>query len=287
MLLRIVLGVSMCGLLTQCNSSSKMAFNIKDFTPFGVCYSKITPHQLQNYEMVIVEPDFYTQEEMQALRATGTKVIAYISLGEVDTNRWYFPLMEAEGFLGKNENWNSYFLDLKAKKVREIITTQVVPEIMAKGADGLFFDTVDAVSPETPRSYLQPYMANLIQRIRVQYPDKTIIQNAGLFLLNDTKENIDAFLTETLASNYSFTEQEYQIRNQEEFNDRLNWLEEYSSETGKPFFIIDFANTNYQRQKIKSRLDTLRKPYFISNIGLSELPLSSDSVANDLRNWEL
>jgi uncharacterized protein (TIGR01370 family) len=233
--------------------------------------------------MVIIEPDFYTKEEMSELRNTGTKIIAYVTLGEVDVNRWYFSRLEEFGFVGKNENWNSYFIDLENKEARQLLLNQVIPQVVAKGVDGLFLDTIDAVSPVTERGYLQPYMVEVIEGIRSKYPNKIIIQNAGIFLLDKTKDDIDAFLTEALASDYNFTNSEYSIRTVEEFNDRLSYLNYYAEESNKPFFIIGFADSDQKREQIKSRLDTLGRPYFISNIGLSELPIQPDSVANNLK----
>ncbi len=275
----------MVALLTQC-SGAKKVFKIHDYTPFGVCYAKVTPDQVKNYQMVIVEPDFYTKEEFAALKLTGTKIIAYSTLGEVDGNRWYYPMLEKEGFLGINENWNSAFINLEKNQVRELILNKVLPEIMQKGADGLFLDTIDAVSPETERGYLKPYMVQLIREIRARYPDKIIIQNAGLFLLDQTKEVIDAFLTEDLASNYDFDKKEYNLRPAGELNERLSVLNEYAQESERPYFIIDFADTDANRKQLRSQLDTLGRPYFISNIELSELPVIPDSVSNTLRKSE-
>lgn len=271
-------------LFTQCNNTKQASFSMTDHTPFGVCYAKVTPEQVQNYRMVIIEPDFYTKEEMDALRATGTKIIAYVTLGEVDANRWYYPRLAEIGFLGKNENWNSFFIDLESTEARRVILTEVLSAITEKGVDGLFLDTVDAVAPTTERAHLQPYMVQLIEGIRQRYPGLTIIQNAGAFLLEETGDDVDAFLTEALASDYDFENKKYRIRSAAEFNDRLEYLNHYSTQSGKPYFIVGFADSDTKRKQIKARLDTLGRPYFISNIGLSELPTEPDLVANTLKS---
>lgn len=270
-------------LFTQCKSTGSSGFSVAEHSPFGVCYAKVTPEQVANYRMVIIEPDFYSKEEMNELRNTGTKIVAYVTLGEVDENRWYFNHLKDFGFLGKNDNWNSYYIDLENIKSRQLLLNEVIPEVVAKGVDGLFLDTIDAVSPVTERGYLQPYMAELIEGIREKYPNKIIIQNAGIFLLERTKDDINAFLTEALASDYDFTQGEYSIRSSEEFNDRLEYLNHYADVSNRPYFIVGFADTDVKREQIKKRLDTLGRPYFISNIGLSELPLQAESVSNNLK----
>ncbi len=280
----IILFIGISLLTIQCNNTSTISTNpILTKSPFGVCYSKVTPEQVKNYKMVIIEPDFYSKAEISALKATGTTIIAYITLGEVDSNRWYFPLLEERGFLGINENWNSSFLNLEDDITRSIILEKALPEIMIKGVDGIFMDTIDAVSPYTERSNLSPYMLTLIQGIRERYPNKLIIQNAGLFLLEQSKSHIDAVLIEDIASGYDFVNREYFIKDFDAYTKRIDLIKENSQKYNVPFLIIDFAENELAINEIKSRLDTLNFPYFISNIELSRLPIRSDKVANKVK----
>ncbi|GAB5408922.1 MAG: hypothetical protein BalsKO_12870 [Balneolaceae bacterium] len=273
-----------CLFVVQCNSSKKNLDNsILSKSPFGVCYSKVTPEQVQNYKMVIIEPDFYSKAEITALKATGTTIIAYITLGEVDSNRWYYPLLEERGFIGVNKNWNSSYLNLEDSLTRSIILDKVLPEIMIKGVDGIFLDTIDAVSPYTERRNLAPFMFSLIKGIRDQHPNKLIIQNAGLFLLEESKELIDAVLMEDIASGYNFSNKEYYIKDLNSFNERIDLVRTNSTKYNIPFLIIDFAESKTAIHEIKSRLDTLSFPYFISNIQLNQLPVKPEMVTNEIR----
>lgn len=282
MILRLITGIIMAGFLSNCNAQDSSEFNVGEHTPFGVSYVKLTPDQVADYRMVIVEPDFYNKKEIAKLKAAGPKILAYVTLGEVDPNRWYYPILEEEGFLGINPNWNSSYLNLESERVRRVILDRILPQIMAKKPDGLFLDTIDAVSPVTERGHLKPYMTELIKMIRHEYPEIVIIQNAGLFLIEDTQEHIDAFLTEALTSDYDFTSGTYRVRTDEEIKQRLDYLNHYVELTGIPFFIIEFAENEDQRKEIISKLDTLGRPYFLSNIGLSELPKDPKAVSNDL-----
>lgn len=269
-------------LIFGCSQIKPEKPELTSLTPFGVCYSKLSPKEVAPYKMVIVEPDFYNSQEIKSLKETGTRIFGYVTLGEVDPNRWYFNKMEELGFRGENKIWQSSYLDLKNPAVRSLLLDQVIPAVVDKGMDGLFLDTIDAVSPETERADLQPYMAELIRSLRLKYPNLFIIQNAGLFLLDRTGPYIDAFLTESLASDYDFENREYLIRADSVFNQRLGYLNEYIRNTEIPFLILDYAGNPIQVQQIRSRLDTLGRPYFISNIALSKLPEKVDSVANRL-----
>lgn len=268
--------------MVQCTGSEKKVFSIEEHTPFGVCYTKISPDQAENYKLLIIEPDFYSKEEIAEIKDYGTEVIAYVSLGEVDENRKYFPLLESRGFVGKNDNWNSSFINLEDPESRNILLNEVLTVINAKGVDGLFLDTIDAVSPVTERAYLEPYMVELIKNINSRFPDKIIIQNSGVFILEETKEYVDAFMTESLSSNYDFGSGEYLFRTADDFKDRVEYLEHHSQVNQVPYFVLDFAETQERRSKISNRLDTLGVPYFISTIGLSELPKNPIDYSNNL-----
>lgn len=271
--------------IVSCSNTQKMISHslVQDLTPFGVCYSKVTPDQVKNYRMVIIEPDHYSKLEIEALKETGTKIIAYITLGETDDNRWYFSLLEERGFEGKNENWGSYYLNLADYETRSILIDRAFPGVMSKGVDGLFLDTIDAVAPYTERFEMEPYMVELIRDLRSKYPSTIIIQNAGLFLLDQTKIYVDAVLIEDIASGYNFDENEYFIKNNEEFEQRVNLILEASLENDLPFFIVDFAASSLATKEIKTRLDKLNKPYFIGDIHLSKLPNDPKKVTNRFR----
>src|SRR5690554_2538104 len=115
-------------------------------------------------------------------------------------------------------------------------------------------------------------MLQLIKDIRKAYPDIIIIQNAGLFLLEETKDVVDAVAIEDVATMYNFDTKEYIVVTESEFEKRMELVNTHSKKSGLPFLIIDFAVTP---ETILTASDRLRKegyPYFISNISLDTLP---------------
>jgi polysaccharide biosynthesis protein PelA len=240
-------------------------------SPFAASYEKITPDQVSGYDLIIVEPSHFNKSEVNALKNTGALVLAYISLGEVGDYRWYFSLMEERGFLGKNENWNTYYINLADTQVYSLFFDQIIPEIMVLGFDGLFLDTVDSVAPYTPRSYLQTDMLRLIQQIRTEYPESMIIQNAGLFLLNNTAEVVDAVLIEDVATAYNFGNKSYALKEEEAYRSKVNTIQTLSQENDIPFLIIDFAKEKPLQDMAVQRLESLEFPYFINTIELNNI----------------
>jgi len=234
--------------------------------PFAINYAKVGPSDIEPYKLVIIEPDSYTKREIDSLKESGTKVIGYLSLGEVGPYRWYYPLLEERGFLGKNENWGSFYINLADPISTKILLQKVLPEIMIKGFDGIFLDTVDSVAPYTDRKRMAPDMLNIIRKIDEIYPGAFVIQNAGLFMLDKTAPYIDAVLVEDVATLYDFKDDSYNLRSDKSYRRQVKRIRKHAEQSGKPFMIVDFGVEKELINKIQQRLDTLNTPYFISNI---------------------
>lgn len=271
--------------LNSCLACITLLFSMSDCTgpgfikqgralePFAVSYEKIEDLRgaADKYKLLIVEPDQYSKAEADSLTTESNKVIAYVTLGEVDRNRWYYPLLEKRGFLGVNEYWDSPYLNLADSTTRSILLDQVIPNIMSKGFDGLFLDTVDDVAPYTERSHLQPFMEEIIGQIRSAYPDAFIIQNAGLFLLDSSHKLIDAVLIEDVATSYNFENQTYNLKGRDDYREKVKIIEKNSNLYNKPFLIVDFSDKESLTSTVIKRLDTLPYPYFIGSIQLNNI----------------
>ena len=257
----------------SCSATDQAVTSLEydDLSPFAVSYEKIQPQQAAPYDVIIVEPNHYNKSEVTAIKSTGTMVLAYVSLGEVNPDRWYYSILEERGFLGKNENWNSYYINLEDSVTYNLFFDKVFPELAFRGYDGFFLDTIDAVAPYTDRNHLQPHMARLINQIHTEYPDHIIIQNAGLFLLNKTAPAISAVLIEDVATHYDFQANLYTLKEKPEFEKKAAQMKKLSENSETPFLILDFAKDDILRTEAVKRLDTLAFPYFISSIELNAL----------------
>jgi len=267
-------------IFTQCKKPEHTLTN-EDIAPFGVCYSKITPQLAEKYNTVIIEPDLYNKSEIMQIKALGAKVFGYMSVGEVDPFRWYFPKLEKVGFAGKNNNWGSYYIDLSKRESKKILLDEVLPEIAAKGFDGIFLDTVDAVAPYTDRKWMQEDMAEIIQQIKQRFPSLYVIQNAGFFLLDKTHPFVDAVMIENVVSDYDFLKQNYILRDSTAYTARLRLMEMHAIEFDIPFIILDFAPVDSLRDSVAGILDRFHYPYFISTISLDTLPGNPEGYTNN------
>lgn len=277
MLKRLIL-ITVCLILINCTSSSRKIAPDSIYNSFGVVYSDINPTQVSEYKLLIVEPYFYSSEDILEFHSKGIKVIAYLSLGEINESRRYFEEFKSIGLKGINENHGSHYIDISNKRIKNKFISQIVPELYSFGYDGLFLDTIDAVAPYSSRKYMEQDMVDLIRDIKLANPDKILVQNAGLFLLDQTSQYVNAVAIEDIASGYNFDSDEYLVKSEEAFQKRIDLLDSLYYTYQIPFLVIDFEPQNTTNQLIRSRLDKAGYPYFISNIGFNGLPIKNTKL---------
>lgn len=109
-------------------------------------YYKIPVERLisTDADLLVIDPDSYSQKEVQQIKAAGIKVIAYLSVGEAESYRTFFSEVErASLIISENPNWPGNFPVKYWKKAWEKMLKVYAKQIMSKGFDGLFFDVVD------------------------------------------------------------------------------------------------------------------------------------------------
>src|SRR5215212_8473026 len=167
---------------------------IKQIQNYIVYYGSGRTDDLARYGLAIIQPDTLTSDELANLKAQGTLVVAYLSVGEAEPGReWYSDgRVDPKWLLGKNENWGSYFVDANQQGWQDLMT-QLTGEFLNKGFDGVFLDTVDTVDayPET-----LPGMVQLIHKLRAAYPDALLVQNRGFTVIDQVESDLDALMFE-------------------------------------------------------------------------------------------
>lgn len=243
----------------------------RDVEAFAISYGRLNPSVIKNFDFVIAEPDQFSREQVHYLHHKNQKLLGYISLGEVNSSRSYYNDLKSRGFLGTNKNWGASFLNLADSVTRKVLVDRA-GQIIAKGFDGLFLDTVDDVEQGTGRGALQPYMVEVIKEIRSRYPSIRIVQNNGLFLLDRTAKYINGVLVEDVASDYNFRTKSYHIKAQKNFEKRVSELKTVAKKYHKPIYIVDYAVTTEMRNKLSNMLRSTGFSYYIAPISLNTIP---------------
>jgi len=172
------------------------------------------PEEFRGYKLVVFDSDHHPP--LKPVQAAGATVLAYLSLGEVEQHRTWFPDMKETGILlGENRNWpGSHYLDLRDPRWPGAVIGKLVPALLAQGFQGVFLDTLDDPvelerrDPEKCRG-MAAAAAALVKGIRRAFPSVTLMMNRGYGLLPEVAGHIDIALGESVYGTYDFDRKVY------------------------------------------------------------------------------
>lgn len=155
----------------------------------------------QKLDLAILDPD----NRQPPIEKGQTQYIAYLSVGEINKNRTYWNLIATQDFLVEpNPSWpEAYRVDIRSSTWQQLLLDKVIPEILKKGYDGLFLDTVDTASYLEEKDVqkfrgAKEAMVQFVKNLRKKYPHMAIYPNMGLNLLEKYGREIDGIVVEDL-----------------------------------------------------------------------------------------
>ncbi|WP_291864633.1 endo alpha-1,4 polygalactosaminidase [Maribacter sp.] len=235
-----------------------------------VCYGKVDPELIKGYELVVIESEHYTSSEIEIFNKNNKKVVAYISLSEA--NEYVSFYRHIEPFtLGKNDIWNSHFINIKDKKAQEILL-KVISRIKQKGIQGLFLDNLDNVSKWGKLHDQKDEFITFLNKIKKDNEELYLVQNAGLFITNELKKITDAIVVESVISAYDFKKKEYALRDVNTKKEMVKSLKLARKKTTRPIYVIEYAETAKMKKKILQESLKLGFSAFVAQIDLQSIP---------------
>ncbi|MEN3039263.1 MAG: endo alpha-1,4 polygalactosaminidase [Candidatus Kryptonium sp.] len=219
---------------------------IENVKNYAVCYSKISFDETKDFELLILDPDHYTIDEVMELKRSGAILIAYLNIAEFETYR-NFSIPDSL-IIGRNPIWEDHFyVNISSEVWQNLIFNEIIPKIISKGFDGFFLDMIDIVQ-------IFPHFKNdvikIVKLIRAQNEGKIIITNNGWALLDTLKNYADGFLIEGLFTRYDFQKKKYFVRFEKEYKEKVKVLKS----TGKKIFTLDFLPEKDNRRKFVRNL---------------------------------
>ncbi|MBW2130534.1 MAG: endo alpha-1,4 polygalactosaminidase [Deltaproteobacteria bacterium] len=143
-------------------------------------------------------------------------LLGYVSTGEVEEGGHLWPWVKEESFLlKKNGRWNTWIMDVRDLRWRELLLGRIIPSVLRRGFDGLFLDTVDSClgltlgDEEEQYSGIPLALEGLIREIRDRFPRAVLAMNRGLPLLPAVAGVLDCVVIEGLYSEYAGPEKGY------------------------------------------------------------------------------
>ncbi len=97
---------------------------------------------MEPYRIIVIDAQYFTKEDIQALKASGHTVLSYINLGALESFRPYYEEYE-KYTLDVYENWEEErWVDVTVPEWQEHMA-ELSSQIMEKGCEGLFVDNTD------------------------------------------------------------------------------------------------------------------------------------------------
>ncbi|MGP7819546.1 endo alpha-1,4 polygalactosaminidase [Niallia sp. 01092] len=182
---------------------------LKSVANFKIYYGEATEQaikELSSYDLVVIEPYAFSKKQIKQLRSNNTKVFGYLSVMELEAA--HIPqVKESDYFYYGNQKWeipqwNTYIMDLSKAHYRNILLKKVKNQIVQKGMDGVFLDTVGDIDdyfydkPKEQKKFRTSYNT-LLNSIKSTNPNLLLIQNWGFNTLKSTSiKKVDAILWE-------------------------------------------------------------------------------------------
>lgn len=170
--------------------------------PFLIYYGYgAKKERIERYETVVLESENYKD-----VRDFKVLTLAYLSIGEVENFRNYYPRVASMGLLGEtNQHWPaSRYVSLKSGEWQKITLEELIPKIIEKGYKGVFLDTVDSLI--ISKNDISD-IVSFINSIKQRYPELYVMVNRGFDVL-DLLE-VDAVLFESTITTVDFKSKKY------------------------------------------------------------------------------
>lgn len=235
------------------------------------CYGDFYPKTVEGYDYVIVEPSVFSKKDVSILKSKNKNALAYISLGEVNEAAAHYKTIKGET-LGKNGIWNSHILNLREVQTRNVLFDLINNHLKTKEFSGLFLDNIDNYTQFGPTPDKIVDLLSFLKEVKQRHPNSIIMQNAGLFIADETKPFIDAIAVESVVTDYDFENQKYRLRKKADFIERLNRIKNIKQNNKIPIILIEYAKNKSLIKKTLKRLHKTELPYFIGEIELKHPP---------------
>jgi uncharacterized protein (TIGR01370 family) len=229
-------------------TSSLFASSLPTSSPFVVYYGDTEPASaFQMFDTLVFDSDSHPL--LDSLK--GKKTLGYLSLGEVEKERWYFQTVKEENLLlGENPNWpGSYFVDLRNPSFQKLVIEKLIPYVLFQGFEGIFLDTLDnAEYLEAKYPGMKEAAFQLLAKIRTNWPKTPIMLNRGYYLLDKGANLVDMALAESLMADWDFEKKKYVLVPQDQVLQQRRMLEEAKKKNSNlTLFSLDYWDPEDQK----------------------------------------
>ncbi|MFO1435124.1 MAG: endo alpha-1,4 polygalactosaminidase [Gammaproteobacteria bacterium] len=228
-------------------------------------YANDIPPELSVYDAVVVQPEALAGKNL-GQHALAGKLFAYVSVGEVESNRPYFKAIPREWLVGENKDWKSAVVNQSVAGWPEFYVREVITPLWQQGFRGFFLDTLDSyqliAKNDAERHKQEEGLIALIRAIKKAYPDAKLIFNRGFEILPQVHDLAYVVVAESLFQGWDNGKHKFIEVKAEDRDWLLGQLNVIRNEYHLPVIIIDYAPAN-DRKKMRRLADQISALGFI------------------------
>lgn len=223
--------------------------------------------QLKNYDLIVIDAQYFTKGDIELLHQNGTKVYTYLNIGSIENFREYYTSYE-KLTIGRYEHWDEEkWVDVADPDWQKFIE-QLSQELFEKGVDGFFIDNCD-VYYYAPRESIFEGLTAILQNIMTF--DKAVIINGGDTYVTEYSERygaIDHIMTgvnqESVWSAIDFDKGTFYEQTKETRDYYCNYLEACQAD-GMDVYLLEYTTDKKLIQKIKKYCNEHDFHFYVSN----------------------
>lgn len=223
--------------------------------------------QLKNYDLIVIDAQYFTKSDIELLHQNGTKVYTYLNIGSIENFREYYTTYE-KLTIGRYEHWDEEkWVDVADPDWQKFME-QLSQELFEKGVDGFFIDNCD-VYYYAPRESIFEGLTAILQNIMTF--DKAVIINGGDTYVTEYRERygtIDHIMTgvnqESVWSAIDFDKGTLYEQTKETRDYYCNYLEACQAD-GMDVYLLEYTTDKKLIQKIKKYCNEHDFHFYVSN----------------------
>lgn len=223
--------------------------------------------QLKNYDLIVIDAQYFTKSDIELLHQNGTKVYTYLNIGSIENFREYYTTYE-KLTIGRYEHWDEEkWVDVADPDWQKFME-QLSQELFEKGVDGFFIDNCD-VYYYAPRESIFEGLTAILQNIMTF--DKAVIINGGDTYVTEYRERygaIDHIMTgvnqESVWSAIDFDKGTFYEQTKETRDYYCKYLEACQAD-GMDVYLLEYTTDKKLIQKIKKYCNEHDFHFYVSN----------------------
>lgn len=213
--------------------------------PYGV-FLGITDNlaQFGDYEIVVIDAQYFSGEEIERFRNEGHQVYTYLNIGSLEDFRDYYEDYK-DLSLGEYEHWEEeVWVDVSSRKWQDLILQELVPGLLEKQVDGFFVDNCD-VYYEYPEQKILDGLGVIMQELVAT--GKEVIINSGDCFMDAWCEQggmwdqvITGINQESVFSSILWDENAFGRQEEEDHEYFVSYITRYG-EMGARIFLLEYT----------------------------------------------